>query len=61
VIRAQIAVSYISEGQRIPDDLRVARALDLVSTSVLLAEKHGAAADDDMLTRRFSGVIHAQA
>ena len=61
VIRANVAVSYISEGQRIPDDLRVARALDLVSTSVLLAEKHGAAADDDMLTRRFSGVIHAQA
>ena len=61
VIRARVAVSYISEGQRIPDDLRVARALDLVSTSVLLAEKHGAAADDDMLTRRFAGVIHAQA
>lgn len=61
VIRARVPVSYISEGQRIPDDLRVARALDLVSTSVLLAEKHGAAADDDMLTRRFSGVIHAQA
>ncbi len=61
VIRARLPVSYISEGQRIPDDLRVARALDLVSTSVLLAEKHGAAADDDMLTRRFSGVIHAQA
>ena len=60
-IRARVPVSYISEGQRIPDDLRVARALDLVSTSVLLAEKHGAAADDDMLTRRFSGVIHAQA
>jgi flagellar biosynthesis protein FlhF len=58
LIRARLPVAYISEGRRVPDDLRVARPLDLVSTAVLLAEKLGAAADEDLLTRRFRGVAH---
>jgi flagellar biosynthesis protein FlhF len=60
VIRTHLPVSYVCEGRRIPDDLRVARALDLVSTAVLLAEKLGAAADEDLLTRRFHGVVNGR-
>jgi flagellar biosynthesis GTPase FlhF len=60
MIRARLPVAYVCEGRRIPDDLRVARALDLVSTAVLLAEKLGAAADEDMLTRRFHGVANGR-
>jgi flagellar biosynthesis protein FlhF len=60
VIRAQLPVAYLCEGRRIPDDLRVARSLDLVSTAVLLAEKLGAAADEDLLTRRFHGVVNGR-
>jgi flagellar biosynthesis protein FlhF len=56
LIRAGLPVAYVSEGRRVPDDLRVARPLDLVSTAVLLAERLGAAADEDLLTRRFHGV-----
>lgn len=60
VIRARLPVAYVCEGRRIPDDLRVARALDLVSTAVLLAEKLGATADEDLLTRRFHGVVNGR-
>lgn len=58
LIRAKLPVAYLSEGRRVPDDLRVARSLDLVATAVLLAEKLGAAADEDLLRRRFHGVAH---
>jgi len=60
MIRAHLPVAYVCEGRRIPDDMRIARALDLVSTAVLLAEKLGAAADEDMLTRRFHGVANGR-
>jgi flagellar biosynthesis protein FlhF len=60
VIRASLPVAYLCEGRRIPDDLRVARALDLVSTAVLLAKKAGATADEDLLTRRFHGVVNGR-
>jgi flagellar biosynthesis GTPase FlhF len=49
----------VSEGQRIPDDLRTARALDLICMAVQLAERSGATADDELLSRRFGGSFHA--
>ena len=55
LIRAGLPVAYVSDGPRIPDDLRPARALDLVCLAVQLAERSGAAADEDMLSRRFGG------
>lgn len=59
-IRTNLPIAYVCEGRRIPDDLRVARPLDLVSTAVLLAERLGAAADEDLLSRRFHGVINGR-
>ncbi len=58
LIRAKLPVSYISEGPGIPDDLRPGRALDLVCLAVQLAERNGAAADEDLLARRFGGTFH---
>jgi flagellar biosynthesis protein FlhF len=55
LISAGLPVAYVSDGPRIPDDLRPARALDLVCLAVQLAERSGAAADEDMLSRRFGG------
>lgn len=60
LIRASLPVAYVCEGRRIPDDLRVARALDLVSTAVLLAENLDATADEDLLSRRFHGVVNGR-
>ena len=59
LIRARVPVSYVSEGQRVPEDLRPARSLELVSTAVRLAKASGAAADEELLRRRFGKSVHA--
>ncbi|MEP7311463.1 MAG: flagellar biosynthesis protein FlhF [Pseudomonadota bacterium] len=58
LIAASLPVSYVSEGQRIPEDLSPARAHQLVSRAVQLARIAGATAGEDLLTRRFGGVAH---
>jgi len=58
LIRARMPVSYMSEGQRVPEDLRPARALELVSAAVRLAKARGATADEDLLRRRFGKTAH---
>jgi flagellar biosynthesis protein FlhF len=59
LIRARLPISYLSEGQRVPEDLRPARALELVSQAVRLAKASGAAADEELLRRRFGKTSHA--
>jgi flagellar biosynthesis protein FlhF len=59
LIRGRLPVSYVSEGQRVPEDLRPARALELVSAAVRLAKASGAAADEDLLRRRFGKTANA--
>jgi flagellar biosynthesis protein FlhF len=60
LIRAQLPLSYVSEGCRVPEDLRPARALDLVSRAVALAKDSGASVDEDLLRRRFGKVAHGK-
>lgn len=55
LMRSRLPVAYVSEGPGIPDDLRPARALDLVCLAVQLAERNGAVADEELLARRFGG------
>jgi flagellar biosynthesis protein FlhF len=59
LMRARLPISYVSEGQRVPEDLRPARSLELVSSAVQLAEASGATADEDLLKRRFGELAHA--
>jgi flagellar biosynthesis protein FlhF len=60
LIRARVPLSYTSDGQRVPEDLRPARALELVSLAVRLAKQSGAAADEDLLRRRFGRLSNAK-
>ncbi len=60
LIRARLPVSYVSDGQRVPEDLRPARALELVTQAVRLAKSSGATADEDLLRRRFGKLAHAK-
>jgi flagellar biosynthesis protein FlhF len=55
----QLPVSYVSDGQRIPEDLAPARAHQLVARAVRLARESGAAAGEELLTHRFGGVANA--
>ena len=55
----KLPVAYTSEGQRVPEDLRPARAFELVSGAASLARMAGATADEDLLKRRFGDIAHA--
>ncbi|MGC3979906.1 MAG: flagellar biosynthesis protein FlhF [Steroidobacteraceae bacterium] len=59
--RHGLPLMYMSEGQRIPEDLAPARAHQLVARAVELARRSGAQTDEELLTLRFGGVAHALA
>jgi flagellar biosynthesis protein FlhF len=61
LIRTRLPLAYVSDGQRIPEDLSPARAHQLIARAVDLAKKAGATADEDLLKRRFGRVAHALA
>ena len=61
LIRARLPVAYVSNGQRVPEDLAPARALELVSQAVQLARSSEASADEDLLRRRFGRKNHGRA
>jgi len=61
LIRARLPIAYVSDGQRIPEDLSPARAHQLIVRAVTLAERSGATADEDLLQRRFGGIAHVLA
>lgn len=57
--RSKLPVAYCCEGPRIPDDLRPARAHQLIARAMELARQTQTAADDDLLARRYGGSVHA--
>ena len=57
----RLPVSWVCQGPRIPQDIQPARAHQLVAHAATLARKAGACADEDLLARRFGGLIHAAA
>jgi flagellar biosynthesis protein FlhF len=61
LVRTKLPVAYLSDGQRVPEDLAPARAHQLIARAVELARKAGAHADEDLLRRRFGNVAHALA
>ena len=58
LVRHKLPVAYISDGQRVPEDLQPARAHSLVSRAVEIASRNGATADDEVMQRRITGVVH---
>jgi flagellar biosynthesis protein FlhF len=61
LVSTKLPIAYVSEGQRVPEDLQPARALDLVSAAVRLAKTANATADEDLLRRRFGKVDYERA
>jgi len=55
LIRHKLPAAYISDGQRVPEDLSPARAHALVSRAVEIASHNGATADDEVMQRRMAG------
>jgi flagellar biosynthesis protein FlhF len=61
LIRSRLPLAYVSDGQRIPEDLLAARAHQLIARAAQLSRRAGASADEDLLQRRFGTVAHALA
>ena len=61
VVRTRLPVALLSDGARIPEDLRPARAHQLVARAVELARESGASADEDLLAHRFGGTRNVAA
>ena len=55
LIRHKLPAAYISDGQRVPEDLQPARSHALVSRAVEIATRNGSSADDEVMQRRISG------
>ncbi|HKU89402.1 MAG TPA: flagellar biosynthesis protein FlhF [Steroidobacteraceae bacterium] len=59
LVRHKLPAAYISDGQRVPEDLSPARSHVLVSRAVEIASHNGSTADDEVMQRRMSGVRNA--
>jgi flagellar biosynthesis protein FlhF len=55
LVRYKLPAAYMSDGQRVPEDLSPARAHVLVSRAVEIASHNGSTADDEVMQRRISG------
>ncbi len=55
LIRHKLSAAYVSDGQRVPEDLSPARAHQLVSKAVEIASHNGNTADDEVMQRRIAG------
>jgi flagellar biosynthesis protein FlhF len=59
--RSQLPVAFVCDGPMIPDDLRPARAHQLVARGVELARQAQICADDELLARRYGADVYAAA
>jgi flagellar biosynthesis protein FlhF len=59
--QGQLPVAYACEGTRIPDDIRPARAHQLIARAMDLARQAQVSADDDLLARRYGRSVNAAA
>jgi flagellar biosynthesis protein FlhF len=61
LVRSRLPVAYVCEGARIPEDLRPARAHQLVARAVELSRSAQECVEDDLLARRYGSGLHAAA
>lgn len=60
MIKHHLPAAYVSNGQRVPEDLQPARARDLVDDMIKHAKNHRERTDDDFMAVAFTGgVSHA--
>jgi flagellar biosynthesis protein FlhF len=59
--RSLLPIAYCCDGPRIPEDLKPARAHQLVARAIELSRQAQTCADDDLLARRYGRSVHAAA
>src|SRR6187549_3691781 len=60
LVRTKLPAAYVSDGQRVPEDLQPARSHGLVSRAVEISSRNGATADDEVMQRRITGGTHGR-
>ena len=56
VVEQQLRVAYVSDGQRVPEDLRPARAHHLLTRAVSAVQRQGQTCDDESLELTFGAL-----
>jgi len=60
VIKHRLPVAYISNGQKVPEDIKPARARELVDDTLAYSKQHKQSTDDEFMAVAFSsGIGHA--
>jgi flagellar biosynthesis protein FlhF len=59
LVRSQLPLAYVCEGPAIPDDLKPARAHQLVARAIELGRQAQSCADDEVLARRYGANVNA--
>jgi len=59
LVRSQLPLAYVCDGPVIPDNLRPARAHQLVARAIELSRQTQGCADDELLARRYGGSLNA--
>lgn len=54
VMKQNLAIAYISNGQKVPEDIQPARAHDLVSMTIDYAKRHKLPVDDEFMATEFN-------
>ena len=57
VMEHGIPVSYVSDGQRVPEDIHIARGHSLINRAVLIAQETNQALKQESLNLAFSGMV----
>jgi flagellar biosynthesis protein FlhF len=61
LVRTKLPAAYVSDGQRVPEDLVPARSHSLVARAVDIAHRNNATPDDETMQRRIAGADNARA
>lgn len=59
VVRHRLPVTWLTDGQQVPEDIHAARAHQLVTRAVKLARQAGHQADEEYMARKFGGALDA--
>jgi len=56
LMQASLPLAYVADGQRVPEDIHVARAASLVKQAVVMSESDHSRSDEEYLAMTFGGV-----
>lgn len=57
VMENELPISYVSDGQRVPEDIHIARGHSLINQAVLIAQETNQALEHESLNLAFSGMV----